>query len=227
VLANDASAGPLIAPYLSTKLRARRVAVLADSSAYGKTFARSARVALGRRVVLTGSVRAGQRNFSGLVRQIRAKKPTVVVFGGYYDQGGPLAKQLFGAGWKGAFVGGDGLMDPAFTRAAGSRAAARSFIVAGVAPATLSSSFTQAYEAAYASAPGPYALEAYDAANVLLAAIGAGSGTRSSVLGAVDHYDGTGLTKRIRFSRAGETLAAPVWVYRPTASGFTVRTRLP
>ncbi len=226
VIVNDLADGPLLAKYIASKLGGTRVAVVADDSDYGRTIARAVRGPLGRRVVLNGSARTGQTNFSRLVRKVRAKHVKVVVFGGYYPEGGRFLRQLVKAHFTGKFVGSDGIMDRGLRRIAGANAVSHAVLASGVAPATLSPSFTAAYRAAFGSSPGSYALEAYDAAKVFLAGLNSGAATRPDMLSFVNHYNAPGLTKRIAFSSTGEPVHPPLWIYKPSGTGFAVKTKL-
>ncbi|MCW2785352.1 MAG: Extracellular ligand-binding receptor, partial [Marmoricola sp.] len=226
VIDNDTSGGRLLATYIRTTLQGTKVAVVNDGGDYGKAFARSVQNPLGKRVVLTATVSESRTTFKTLIKHIRAKHAKVVVFGGYDPQAGLLAKQLVKAGYPGKIVTGDGAMDSGFARTAGAKAAARTFLAAGIAPPTLNASFTTAYHAAYGKAPAFYALESYDAARVFLAGIGQGAGTRAAVLDAVDHYDASGLTKKIAFTSHGELVHPTLWVYQPKGTGFVAKAHL-
>ncbi|RZI81027.1 MAG: branched-chain amino acid ABC transporter substrate-binding protein, partial [Microbacterium sp.] len=149
-----------------------------------------------------------------------------VVYGGYYYEAGRFDKQLDRAGYKGPFLGGDGIMDRGFKAITGATIAARAHVLTGNAPPASRSSFTQAYRAAFGSAPRTNSLEAYDATKVFLAGLAAGASTRAAMLSAVDHYSAQGLTKKIAFSAKGEVIRPPVWAYKPVGSSFTVRARV-
>jgi branched-chain amino acid transport system substrate-binding protein len=93
---------------------------------------------------------------------------------------------------------------------------------ANVAGGTTAQVFDSAYRAAYGSAPGAYAAEAYSATAFVLAAIKSGATTPL----AINIYLGTnsyvGLTDTIRFLSDGDISAAPVYIYQ-LKNGRTLR----
>lgn len=226
LVADDARVGALQARYAVKKLKKKRVAVVSDDSDYGRLVARAARAALGKKLVLKASVKQGQRSFGTLARKIKAKKVTAVIYGGYLYEAGPFAKKLGKVGYKGPFITGDGSMDAMYAKLAGTKAAARTHLLTGTAPPTLSTSFTKAYRAAFGSSPQNNSLEAYDAARILLSGIASGAATRSAEHAWVNGYRSQGLTKKIAFTARGELVTAPVWAYKPKGSGFAVRSTI-
>lgn len=226
LISSDANGGPRLATYIRTTLEGSRVAVVSDGQDYGKQFVAPVRKALGSRVVLNATVQPGQTSFTSLVTKVKAKKVKVVLFGGYYDEGGRLAGQLSKAGVTARFVTGEGAADPGFRKRAGATAAARALFVQTFAPTDLDPAFTKAYVQRYGTKPGNYALEAYDAANVFLDGIKAGKGTRASLQTFVQGYNRLGLTKRIAFTAKGELIHPVSWVYKLKKAGFTSVARL-
>ena len=68
---------------------------------------------------------------------MKAAKPDVVFYGGYYEQAGRLKKQLTDAGVKATFISGDGALDAGFVKAAGAAGAtARCSAARATSPAT-------------------------------------------------------------------------------------------
>jgi branched-chain amino acid transport system substrate-binding protein len=105
-------------------LRAKTAYVVNDSTPYGEIltagFSRRFKTGGGR---VVGSARTSdkQTNFASLVRRIKAKNPSVVYYGGIYNAGSLLARQLRDKGVKATFVGADGIYDPLFVSLAGRR----------------------------------------------------------------------------------------------------------
>lgn len=125
--ATDAGQGPYAADIVVKHLRLTRVYVVDDTTPYGtglsSGFAKRLKADGVKVLAAVAHTSYKQTNFSALVQKIKAKKPTIVYYGGIYPAGGLLARQLKKAGVKALFVGGDGVLDPTFVTVAGKNAA--------------------------------------------------------------------------------------------------------
>ena len=132
-----------------------------------------------------------------------------VIWAGGPDAGGEAAPGIRLAGL--AFVGGDRLLDPDFLSAAGI-AAEGSFALCACANVSTSTElsarrFIQDYQSEHGVAPGAYAVEGWDAAHVILRAVGEGGVTRSVVASSLDALtEIDGLEGTHRFDANGEPL---------------------
>jgi branched-chain amino acid transport system substrate-binding protein len=172
VCGRDDVQGPVGAEFAVNDLKAKRILVIHDKTAYGQGIAQAFRdkaVALGAKVVgLMGTEE--KTNFQSLILQMRVLNPDLVYFGGIYDQAGVLLKQMREKGVKALFLGPDGLESSAFVDIAqGAVVGAYYTTVAGPAEKYPSAkTFTESFRAKYGRAPEAYALYSYDAANVVL-----------------------------------------------------------
>jgi branched-chain amino acid transport system substrate-binding protein len=119
-VANDDAQGPGIARYVSGTLKAKKVAVIDDASEYGKGLADIVRTQLKAASVdvsVSDSIDKSH-NYPATVNKVKAASVDTVVYGGYYQESGPLAKQLKDAGVTASFISGDGSLDAAFVDAA-------------------------------------------------------------------------------------------------------------
>lgn len=211
---NDNAQGPAIAAYLTKELNSKRVAVLDDKSEYGKGIADIVRSKLGAADVVNDSFDDKTTEFSSTVNKIKAANVDAVVFGGYYSQAGPLAKQIKDAGIKATFVGPDGVNDDGFVKGAGD-AAEGAVLTAPAAPLdTISGGqqFKDSYKTVTGVDTGLYSAEAYDAANVYLECIKQGKVSRADINTCLGTIQYTGLTKKFQWDSKGE-LAGQVVVY--------------
>ena len=108
---------------------------------------------------------------------------TTVIWAGGPDAGAAAARVLRPAGVT--FIGADRLLDPDFLSGAGSEAEG-SFALCACSTVSASTDlaarrFIQDYQSQHGVAPGAYAVEAWDAAHVILRALDAGETTRSQV----------------------------------------------
>ncbi|HEY3531250.1 MAG TPA: branched-chain amino acid ABC transporter substrate-binding protein [Nocardioides sp.] len=212
VVATDADQAPQDAKYIKDTLGAKKVFVIDDSSEYGKGLADGVKKGLGNLVTSTDEVQQKQTDFSATVTKVTSSGADAVFYGGYYAEAGLLVKQLRANGYKGAFMSGDGSLDPGFIQAAGAAAANGSILTCPCAPS--SADFTSKYKADNNGAePGTYSAEGYDAANVLLSGIAEGKYTRADLLDWVNSYDADGLTKHIKFNN-GEVSTVVIYAYK-------------
>jgi branched-chain amino acid transport system substrate-binding protein len=127
-----------------------------------------------------------------------------VAWAGSPDAGLELAGLLLGV----PIVGGDRLLDPDFVGGAGLSAegtlAACACVDVSTSTDPAALRFIQDYQAEFGTAPGPYAVEAWDATRVVLEALAAG-GDRDAVAGALHGSSGVnGLVTTYGFDPAGE-----------------------
>ena len=216
-LANDGAQGPAEAKYIATELGAKNVAVVDDASEYGKGLADIVRSSLkdnGAAVAVSDSVDPKSQDFSSTVNKIKSASPTAdaVFYGGYYAEAGRLAKQLRDAGVTVTFISGDGTLDPGFVSAAGADAAEGAIITCPCAPSP--ADYKTAYKAAWNEDPGTYSPEAFDAANMFLAAIKAGNTDRDSINTWITDNSYEGITKNLKFDDKGEGVTGSIYVYK-------------
>ncbi len=169
--------------------------VLDDREVYGKGVAlsfRSHAEGLGIRILGTEGIDGRASNYRSLMTRLRQLHPDLVYFGGTtQNNAGQIAKDLV-AGEVGAkLMVPDGCYENAFITAAGANTLeGRCFLTfCGLPPEQLTGkgkTFVDAYKAKYGAMPEAYAVYAYEAANVVLAAIkNAGVKDRARICAAV------------------------------------------
>ncbi len=215
-LANDNVQGPAAAN-LAKKLGAKKVFIVQDDSDYGIGLAGTATAAMGSMKVGSDKVTTGQKDFSATVQKVINSKADAVFYSGYYAEGAPFDQQLVNKGFKGAFIGPDGVKDPAFNKQAGS-AASNAYFTCPCIPGDLIKSFATAYKALTKSAPGTYSVEGYDAATIMLTGIDKGKTTRADMKSFIASYDANGLAKKYKWDAKGELAALPVYGYKADGS---------
>ena len=215
ILGNDATQGPAAAKYMKDILKVEKAFVIDDSSEYGKGLADIVRKDLGAMVVGSDAIQQKQTDFSGTVTKVTASKAPAVFFGGYYAEAALLVKQLRAAGYTGTFVAADGVKDDGFIKAAGA-AAEGAIVTCPCRPPDPAPEFATAFKKSYNSDPATYSAEAYDAANVFLAAIAAGKSASADMTAFIGSYDQKGVTKQVKFDAKGEPANVSVWAYKVT-----------
>ncbi|MDR6970225.1 branched-chain amino acid ABC transporter substrate-binding protein [Leifsonia shinshuensis] len=212
-LGNDAVQGPAAAKFLTDKLEAKKVYLVQDDSDYGIGLGTQTSKALGDALVGTDKVTTGQKDFSAVISKIINAKPDAVYYAGYYAEGAPFDQQLVNKGYKGTFVGPDGVKDDQFIKLAGD-ASSNAYFTCPCIPGELITDFESAYKKLASAEPGTYSIEGYDAATVLLSGIDKGKTTRADLLSFVKDYDADGLSKHYKWDSTGELQAPAVYGYK-------------
>jgi Periplasmic binding protein len=190
-----------LADALAARLRRSSVCIFSESPAPDPLFGLLAQG-------LPGATARGVEPAHAADAAKRAGCETVIWAGGP-DAGGEAAPEIRLAGL--AFIGGDRLLDPDFLSAAGT-AAEGSFALCACANVSTSTELTarrfiQDYQSEHGVAPGAYAVEGWDAAHVILRAVGDGGVTRSLVSSSLDGLtEIDGLEGTHRFGTNGEPL---------------------
>ncbi|CAN0620843.1 branched-chain amino acid transport system substrate-binding protein [Burkholderia multivorans] len=219
VVATDDAQGPVLADYAYTRLHARRVAVIDDSSAYGVGLAdRFARAAQGHGIQIISRDAATDHtvDFRALLTRIKASRPDALVFGGMDETGALLLRQATSLSLNVPVIAGDGLCGQDFGKLAGPSAHR---VVCSIAGSAIGSSaagrdFQANYTNRYGQPVLGYAPFAYDAIRVIANAITqAGSTAPQAVLSAVRQTNYPGITGHIQFDRYGDLRNPTVSIY--------------
>jgi branched-chain amino acid transport system substrate-binding protein len=216
VVANDNAQGPADAKLLTKTLKLKKVYVVDDSSVYGQGLATIVKKKLGSAMVGSSEVSDPTAttpitDFSATIASIKTAGATGVFWGGYDADAATFIKQLRAQGWTGKFVSDDGTETATFLTAAGVSGKGVYATSGGAAP---TKAFIKAYKKANGGkAPGAYSMEYYDSTEVFLHAIQKGNTTRASILAAVKKTNFKGLTKKIKFTKTGEVVGAPMYYY--------------
>ncbi len=228
-MTRDDAQGPAAGRYIADTLKARKVYVLNDKTAYGEGLASEVeRTLKSRGVTVVGSEGTEERNdFSSIITKIQAYAPDVVYFGSVYDQAGVFIKQLRAAGVGATVMGGDG-WDSAELRTIGGKATVGALYTATTPPVSQlpnGAKFDAAYRKAFKRAPGGFAAFSYDAARValegMLAAAGRGgkAPSRTAVESAVRKANVKGLLSGdVRFDARGDRARAKLYVMKVGAN---------
>jgi branched-chain amino acid transport system substrate-binding protein len=222
VCGRDDVQGPVGAEFAVNELKARRIFVLHDKTAYGQGVAadfRKKAEALGAEVVAFAGTEE-RSNFQSVILQIRALQPDLVYFGGIYDQAGLLLKQLREKNLAASFMGPDGCDSSEMVQIAGP--AVDGFYYTTVAgPADIfpaARQFAERFRERFGKAPESYALYAYDSANVILKALddaitaGGAKPSRAELGHRIRATTWDGITGPIAFNANGDRVKSDYYV---------------
>jgi branched-chain amino acid transport system substrate-binding protein len=217
-VATDSSQGEAAAHYLKDKLSAKKVYSIDDAEAYGQGLAKKLEATLKSEgvSVIHDSVPQGTKQWEPEAAKVKQSGADAVYYSGYYADGGPFAKALRNAGYKGVFMSDDGVKDPNFVKLAGTSAANGAYLTCPCADASKNQDFATAYKSAFNQDAGTYSAEAYDVANAIVSSLkGLGSNiTRQAVSQAAANVNYQGLTKTIAFGSNHELKTAQAYLYK-------------
>jgi branched-chain amino acid transport system substrate-binding protein len=222
VIPDDAVQGAGVANYVVKSLKAKKVALIHDGTDYGKGLWESTLAGLktaGVDTSLTDEIKPGDTDYSAAVNKVKAAKPDVVFYGGYYSDAGRLKKQMTDGGVTAKFVSGDGALDPGFITASGAAGGEGAIITCPCKLATADAggalgAFATKYNGVVGKIPGTYSSEGYDAANILIDGIEDGNTTRAKLLDYVESLSPyKGVAKTIEFEANGNVKGGDVFVY--------------
>jgi branched-chain amino acid transport system substrate-binding protein len=227
----DTVQGPSGADSAFDKLGKKAAFVVDDSTPYGEGLASEWAkefAAKGGKVLGTEKTGDKDTDFKALVTKIAATNPDIVYYGGIYNAGALLSKQLKDAGVKAPLMGGDGLYDAEYIKLAGATAAEGDYCTSVGLPLDLlpeGAKFKEEFKKAYPNDEiAAYDAYAYDAATVIMKAALTAAGKvgadkvatidgRTAVIAAVAAFKGTGVTGEIAFDANGDTTNKAITLY--------------
>lgn len=223
VCGTDDQQGKVAAEFVLKKLKARRVAVIHDKTAYGQGLADFFKNALGSgvQVVYYGGIIQGDPDYKAVLTSIKEARPELYFFGGIYPEAGRLVRQAKELGLVAPMITGDGVYDPTFINIAG-KAAEGTYVTFGKDPSGLptAKAFLEKYRAKYGE-PGPYSIYAYDAANIILTAMAqTGSTDGVQMAGYIAKSSFKGAFGDIAFDKNGDVTKAPYVVWQVKDGAF-------
>jgi len=199
-----------LATWAATGLGARKIAIIADTSDYGRanlaSFGSFYKAEKGS-VVAEESYPVGTTDFRSILTKIKSLNPDAVYFGGVITEAGIVRKQMAELGMKQPMLGISGIFDPQLIQIAGP--AADGTIVGTPKSQTNPrlDAMSRAYAAkGYADSESPYTKYAYDATGILLQSLKtAGTKDRQAVAKAIRAIRYDGVTGTVTFDANGQT----------------------
>ncbi len=187
----------------------------------------------GGSIVKEEFIQDGDTDFSGQVTQIKAAKPDVIVFSGYYTEAALIMKKVREVGMKDiTMVGGDGLQGDDLMKI-GKDSVEGVISYAGFSPeqpTPTTAKFIDAYKAKYnGELPDLFSAQGYDALMLLANAMKQANSTDPTkfkdTLAQTKNYDGVSGT--ITFQANHEPLKSPVYLLQVNGGKFTLLKKVP
>jgi branched-chain amino acid transport system substrate-binding protein len=226
VVANDNLVGRTLAAYSVNTLKARKIAVIDDRTAFGQgladEFVKGIKSTGAAQVVSRQFTNDKATDFNAILTQIRAQKPDVIFYGGMDAVAGPMLKQMKALGIAARLVSGDGICSEKLPQLAGDALGDDKVIcvvAGGVSPSEEAgyTAFTERYRKRFNMELQTYAPYAYDAVMVFAAAMQqAGSTEPARFLPALAKIKYQGITGSIAFDSKGDlqNAALTLFTYR-------------
>jgi branched-chain amino acid transport system substrate-binding protein len=225
VVANDNKIGSTLGRYAVATLKAQRIAVVDDRTAFGQgladEFIKGVKAAGAGKAEIVSRQFTNDRatDFNAILTQIRSKNPDVIFYGGMDAVAGPMLRQIKALGIDVRFMGGDGVCSEKLPQLAGD-ALGEDKITCAVAGGVsgpqeqVYADFVERYRKRFNLELQTYAPYAYDAVMVLATAMqNAKSSDPAKYLPALAKVRYQGVTGAISFDPYGDLTDAAMTLY--------------
>jgi branched-chain amino acid transport system substrate-binding protein len=229
LIASDATRAPLTTRFMRNDLGTRRVAVVSDNSQSGRRVAALVAAALpaaGVEVVLGAEVERGVSSVAVTVDAIASAGSDGVFFGGEYAEAALLRRGLVDRDSAIEFVSDDGVLTPSFVESAGAAAEGTWVTFPGAGKEVAGEPFVSEFPRRYRHEPGAFAVEAYQAASLLVGAAGEAGAERAAVTEYMRAYDGVTAGRKIAFTAEGENRYQTFFAYQVVGGTWRQRHEL-
>jgi len=227
MVANDARVGSTLGRQAVQRLKARRIAVIDDRTAFGQgladEFIKGVKAAdPGVLIVARQFTTDRATDFNAILTQVRSTKPDLLFYGGMDAVAGPMLLQMKALGMAQPFMGGDGVCSEKLPQLAGAGLGEGRVLCAvagGVDPAgeQAFADFTARYRKTFQLELQTYAPYAYDAVMIMARAMQeAKSADPARFVPAMTRLRYQGVTGSISFDRFGDlnNPAMTLYTYR-------------
>ena len=230
VIANDMQQGAAMARFATDALKATRIAVIDDRTAYGQGLAD----ALVDNLKRLGVTPVGREftsdkatDFSAILTRLKAARPDAIFYGGMDAQGAPLLRQMKQLGVGAKFLGGDGVCTTEMIKLAGPAINADVFCTQAGIPMDrmpAGKGFNERFTKRFNVPVQLYAPYSYDAASALLEAMKlADSADPARYLPLLQKVSFEGVTGAVAFDANGDIREGGVALYQYQAGKWQAR----
>jgi branched-chain amino acid transport system substrate-binding protein len=213
VVANDGQLGGALGRFTASDIKAKRIAIIDDRTAYGQgvadEFAKAAKAA-GLTIVGRQYTTDKATDFNAILTAIKGKSPDLIFFGGMDAVGGPMLRQMKQLGISAKFMGGDGICTEQLPSLAGAGMSDGQVVCAeagGVEESQkkIVEKFRSDYKKKFSVEVKLYAPYVYDAVMVMVAAMQkANSVEPAKYLPELAKINYEGVTGKIEFDARGD-----------------------
>ena len=230
----DSIAIPACIDFFAKDMGYGKVAVVtSDNNDYSVALSRTFLTAAknhGIRIIADEKIKDGDKDFSAQVTNIKATKPDVIFFSGYYTEGALFMKEARKQGLKINMFGGDGLFSPKLMELGGS-AVEGSMLALGFSPeqaTPVAAKFVEGFKSRYGAEPGLYAAQGYDAILLLAYAIKSANSPDPKLfkesLARIKKFEGVSGTISMQANR--EPIKSPLALLEVKGGKFTLKAKV-
>ena len=175
-MTSDTQQGTVMGKFVVETLKAKKIAIIDDRTAYGQGLAdefEKAVKANGGEVVKREFTTDKATDFAAILTALKASSPDVVFYGGADAQSAPMAKQMKRLGLKAPLVSGEMTKTPTFLKLAGKEAEGSIASLAGLPLDQMpkGKDYETRYKARFNADVATYSPYGYDATRVVIEAM--------------------------------------------------------
>src|SRR6516225_7687106 len=118
----DDQQGSVAGDYILKNFQGKKIAIIHDKTTYGQGLADATRAVInkgGIKEVLYAGINKDDKDFSAVVSKVKASGADLIYWGGLFDTGGLILRQMRDQGVKAPLMAGDGIADDEFAAIAG------------------------------------------------------------------------------------------------------------
>lgn len=230
LVGSDSQVGGALGRYAVAQLKAQRIAVIDDRTAYGQgiadEFIKSIQ-GLGKQPVKREYTNDKASDFTAILTSLKAVHPDVIFYGGADAQAAPMAKQMKRLGLNAKLMGGDMLSTPTFIKLAGADAVGHFSAVPGgeLGARPAGKDFGARYKARYKQDVVLLGPQFYDGVMIVADAMKRANSTEpAKFLPLIAKTAYKGVTADFGFDSAGNLKHAPVTISAVEGSNWKVKT---
>lgn len=230
VIANDLQQGAAMAKFATEVLKAKRIAVIDDRTAYGQGLADAVVDSLKR----LGVTPVGREfttdkstDFAAILTKLKGAQPDAIFYGGMDAQGAPVLKQMKQLGITAKYLGGDGACTAEMIKIAGPAMSPDVYCTqAGIPMDKMpgGKDFNERFKKRFGVPVQLYAPYSYDAASALIEAMKlANSAEPAKYLPQLQKVAFKGVTGNISFDASGDSREGGVTLYQFNSGKWEAR----
>ncbi|WP_454744080.1 branched-chain amino acid ABC transporter substrate-binding protein [Cupriavidus necator] len=221
MMTSDTQQGKVMGEYVVKELKAGRIAIVDDRTAYGQGLAdefEKAAKAAGGQIVAREFTTDKAFDFRPILTILKGKKPDLIYYAGTHAQSAPMVQQLRSLGMKTQFASGEMSKTEEFLKLAGTASNGTIVSLAGLPLENMpgGADFAKRYKAKFNAEPTTYAPYSYDGTMALMKAMTtAGTSDPAKYLPILAKSDIKGVTtNHLAYDTYGDLREATITVYQ-------------
>ncbi len=229
LVGSDSQIGGSLGRYAVMQLKAQRIAVIDDRTAYGQGIADEfvkALAGMGKKPFKREYTNDKATDFTAILTALKAQNPDVIFYGGADAQAAPMVRQMKRLGMKARLMGGDMLNTPTFIQLAGADAVGHYSAVAGgeLGSRAAGKDFETRYKARFKQDVVLLGPQFYDGVMIVADAMKRANSTEpAKFLPLIAKTAYKGVTADFSFDAAGNLKNAPVTISQVEGNDWKVK----